>query len=143
MTLLELVIVIAAAAILASIAVPTYLSHVLCANRVEGRSILIALAAAQEKFYLQCNTYAATLDPNATADCATGQLRFPADSERGYYHVAITSADASGWTAVAAPAVDSPQLRDVRCQKYGLTSTGAKTARTSFDMPNDSECWSR
>ena len=32
------------------------------ANRAEGRSTLLALAAAQEKFYLQCNTYAATLD---------------------------------------------------------------------------------
>jgi type IV pilus assembly protein PilE len=143
MTLLELVIVVAVVGILASIAVPTYRSHVLRANRVEGRSILLALAAAQEKFYLQCNTYAATLDPSATTDCATGLLRFPADSERGFYHVTITSADTSGWTAEAAPVVDSPQLDDVRCQKYGLTSTGARSARTSADIPNDVECWSR
>jgi type IV pilus assembly protein PilE len=142
-TLLELVIVVAIVAILASIAVPAYRSHVLRANRTEGRSILLALAAAQEKYYLQCNTYAETLEPNLATDCATGLLRFPVESERGYYGVTVTSADTSGWTAQAAPAGDSPQIRDVRCQTYGLTSTGARSARTSVDIPNDVECWSR
>jgi type IV pilus assembly protein PilE len=142
-TLLELVIVVAVVGILAGIAVPAYRSHVLRANRLEGRSLLLALAAAQEKFYLQCSTYAATLDPNATTDCDTGQLRFPTDSERGYYRITMTSADTSGWTAEAAPTTDSSQLDDVRCQKFGLTSTGARSARTSVDIPNDVECWSR
>jgi type IV pilus assembly protein PilE len=143
MTLLELVSVVAIVAILASVAVPAYRSHLLRANRVEGRNLLLALAAAQEKYYLQCNTYALTLEPNLATDCATGLLRFPVESERGYYHVTIASADTSGWTAEAAPTGDSPQFDDVRCQKLGLTSTGARSARTSIDIPNDVECWSR
>ena len=143
LTLLELVIVVAIIGVLASIAVPSYRSHVLRANRAEGRTILLTLAAAQEKFYLQCNKYAATLDPNAATDCDTAQLRFSTSSERGYYHITITAADTSGWTAEAAPTGNSPQVDDVRCQKYGLTSTGAKSARTSVDIPNDVECWSR
>lgn len=143
MTLLELVIVVAVAGILASIAVPSYRNYVLRANRTEGRGALLALAAAQEKFYLQCNTYATTLDPNAATDCDTSQLRLSTSSERGHYDITMTSADASGWTAEAAPASTSPQLDDVRCQRYGLTSTGLRSARTSVDTPNDSECWGK
>jgi hypothetical protein len=55
----------------------------------------------------------------------------------------MTAADAGGWAAEAAPAGDSPQLDDVRCRKYELTSTGVRSARTSVDIPNDVECWSR
>lgn len=142
-TLLELVVVIGIVGILASIALPGYRNYVLRGNRAEGRSALLALATAQEKFYLQCNTYAATLDPNMMADCDAGRLRFSTSSERGYYYVTMTSADARAWTAEAAPAANSPQLDDVRCQTYGLTSAGARSARTSVNTPNDIECWSR
>jgi type IV pilus assembly protein PilE len=143
MTLLEIVIAAAVVGILASIALPGYRNYVLRANRAEGRSALLALATAQEKFYLQCNTYAATLDPTATTDCNAGRLRFSTRSERGYYRITMTSADTDGWAAEAVPTVDSPQLDDVRCREYGLTSTGARSARTSIDIPNDVECWSR
>jgi type IV pilus assembly protein PilE len=142
-TLVELIVVIAIVGILASIALPGYRSHVLRANRAESRSALLALAAAQEKFYLQCNTYAATLDPNAAADCDTGRLRFSASSEHGHYRITMTSADRDGWAAETAPAGDSPQLDDVRCRTYRLTSTGVRSAMTSDDTPNDFECWSR
>jgi type IV pilus assembly protein PilE len=143
MTLLELVVVGLIVAILASIAVPSYRSYVLRANRAEGRAALLALAAAQEKFYLQCNTYAAGLDPNAATDCDTGNLQLPTRSERGYYDIVVTATDVTGWTAAATPAGASPQLDDVRCQRYGLTSTGARSARTSADTPNDGECWGK
>jgi type IV pilus assembly protein PilE len=142
-TLIELVVVLGIVGILASLALPSYRNYVLRANRTEGRSALLALATAQEKFYLQCKTYAATIDQDAVSNCDTGLLRFPAYSEHGHYQITIASADTSGWAAEAAPAGDSPQFRDVRCQKYELTSTGAKSARTSADIPSDVECWSK
>ena len=58
MTLIELMIVVAIVALLASIAVPSYRQYVLRANRIEATTALLQLAAAQEKFYLQNNTYA-------------------------------------------------------------------------------------
>ena len=142
-TLIELAVTVVIVGILASIAVPSYRNYVLRANRTEGRAALLALATAQEKFYLQCNTYTATLDPEAATDCDTGQLQFPIGSERGYYTITVTAADATGWTAAAEPAGDSPQLKDFDCQRYGLTSTGAKSARTSADALNNSECWGK
>jgi len=143
MTLLELMIVGAVVAILASIAVPSYRGYVLRANRAEGRAALLALAAAQEKFYLQCNTYASTLDRDTATDCGAGVLRFPTSSERGYYDITVSTADASGWAAEAAATGSSPQFDDARCRRFGLTSAGVKSARTAADTPNDRECWAR
>ncbi|MEY2919514.1 MAG: hypothetical protein RL261_819 [Pseudomonadota bacterium] len=142
-TLLELVVVGAVIAILAGIAVPAYRGHVLRANRTEGRAALLALATAQEKFYLQCNSYAVTLNPDAETVCDKGNLRFPTSSERGYYDITVSAADANGWAAEAAATGSSPQLDDARCRRFGLTSTGAMNARTAAGTPNDGECWAR
>jgi len=143
MTLVELVVVVVIIAILASIAVPSYRGYVLRANRAEGRAALLALATAQEKFYLQCNTYTTALSPDTATDCDTGNLRFPTSSERGYYDITVNAADASGWAGEAVATGSSPQFDDARCRRLGLTSTGAKSAKTATDTPNDSECWTR
>ena len=142
-TLIELVVVVVIIGILASIAIPSYRNYVLRANRTEGRAALLALATAQEKFYLQCNTYTTDLDPDAATDCDTGNLRFPTSIERGYYNITVTAADETGWTANAEPADNSPQLEDAKCQWFELTSTGTKSAKNSADAPNNGECWGK
>jgi type IV pilus assembly protein PilE len=143
MTLIEFVVVVAIVGMLASIAIPSYRDYVLRSNRTEGRAALLALATAQEKFYLQCNTYTTVLNPNAATDCATGNLRLPTTSERGYYNVTVTAADATGWIAESEPAGGSPQLEDIKCRWFGLTSTGLKSAKTSNYAANSSECWGK
>jgi type IV pilus assembly protein PilE len=140
-TLIELMVVVAIVAILATIAVPAYRDYVLRANRTEGRAALLALATAQEKFYLQCNSYAEDLSTAAT-DCVTSNLQLSAASERGYYTLAITSADAEGWTATATPS-GLPQSKDSRCQEFQLTSTGLKSAKNSGGTDNSLECWGK
>ncbi len=143
MTLLELVFAVAMVAVLASIALPSYRNYVLRANRTEVRAALLGLATAQEKFYLQCNTYTTTLNENAATDCGTGNLRYPVTSERGYYSISVTAADESAWTAKAEPTIDSPQLDDVKCQWFGLSSTGAKSAKSSTNVDTTIKCWGR
>ncbi len=142
-TAIELVVVLAIGGILASLSVPAYRAHVLRANRGEARAALLSLATAEEKFYLQCNEYTSALDAAAATACSPGNLRFPATSERGYYAVAVTAADASGWTATATAVSTLPQYKDTRCRTFQLTSTGAKAARTSGHSANDFECWNR
>ena len=51
-------VVIAIVAILANIALGTYRSYILRANRTEGRMALLGIQVGQEKFFLQNNTYA-------------------------------------------------------------------------------------
>ena len=142
-TAIELVIVLAIVGILAGLSVPAYRDHVLRANRGEARAALLGLATAEEKFYLQCNEYTSTLDAAAATACSPGNLRFNATSERGYYTLAVTAADANGWTATATAVATLPQYRDTRCRTFQLASMGAKTARNSGNSANDSECWSR
>lgn len=150
-TLIELVVVIAVIGILASIAVPSYREYVRRANRSEARAALLALATAQEKYYLECNSYTATLDSSASNTCpgSSGSVNFPATSEKGYYTIAVTGgdADAAGnpqsWTATATAASGQPQIDDTKCRVFQLTSTGRKTAKNSSSAANDDECWSK
>lgn len=61
-TLIELMITVAIVAILAAIAVPAYSKYVLRAGRTEAISALQQLAAAQERYRLDHNKYALSLD---------------------------------------------------------------------------------
>lgn len=150
-TLIELVIVVVIIGLLATIAVPSYRQYVLRANRAEARAALLALATAEEKYYVMCNSYVATLDSSAPNTCPgkTGTLSFPATSERGYYSIEVTGADADAagnpqsWTATATAVSGKPQVDDTRCRVFQLTSTGQKTAKNSSNAANDDECWSK
>lgn len=141
-TLIELLVVLLAIGVLAGIAVPSYRAQLLRANRDEGRAALLALATAQEKFYLACQRYAADLDPARDNDCETQRLRFPAASERGYYRLAITSADAVGWSATATPA-GPPQEADTHCRLLQLDGIGRKSAVDAAVADSTLECWRR
>ena len=128
-TLIELIIVVAIVAILAIIAVPSYRSYLLRSHRVEAAAALLALSAAQEKFYLQNNTYTDKLD-----DAPPTGLGLQAVTENGFYDIAIDSADAAGFQATAT--AKGGQADDSHCASFTIDQTGTKTA-TSTD------CWSR
>lgn len=140
-TLIELVVVIVVIGILAAIAVPNYRDYMMRSKRGEARAALLALGTAQEKFYLQCNTYATAIGDAATS--CPGTLRFPATSERGYYQVAVTAADVNGWTATATAVAGQTQIQDTKCRTFQLTSTGIKTATNAGGASNDAECWDK
>jgi len=142
LTLIELVVVAVVIAVLAAIAIPSYRSHVLRANRTEARAALLALATAQEKFHLQCRHYATGLDPDKASDCDAASLSFPARSDRGLYSLRVTSADASGWTAEALP-TGPPQSADRPCQGLGLAGTGRRSAWDAARRDSVVECWGR
>jgi type IV pilus assembly protein PilE len=148
-TLIEIMITLLIVAVIATIAVPSYRDYVLRAHRTEARAALLALAAAQEKYYLQFNCYAAALDPTITAStaptnpttCAGGKLAFPATSERGYYDIAVTGVSLTDWTATATAVAGKAQAADTKCSVYQLTGTGIKSASTAASVANNDDCW--
>jgi len=136
-TLIELVIVIVIIGILASIAIPTYSEYVLRTHRVEGKSALLKLAAAQEQYYLQNNTYA-TAAKLTTAP--PGGLGIPATTENGWYTIAIADgANAAGYSATATAA--GSQTRDSKCTSFTINQLGQKTATKSGGGDATDDCW--
>jgi type IV pilus assembly protein PilE len=131
-TLIELLIVVVVVAILAGIAVPSYRAYVLRSHRVEGKSALLAVATAQEKFYLQNNRYA--LD-DERADAPPTGLGIPDDTENGWYSIEVEvddEDDPQAWSATVTAKGD--QADDTSCAEMTLTSTGSRSASSD-------SCW--
>jgi type IV pilus assembly protein PilE len=136
-TLIELVIVIVIIGILASIAIPTYSEYVLRTHRVEGKSALLKLAAAQEQYYLQNNTYATSAK---LTTAPPGGLGIPATTENGWYTIAIADgANAAGYSATATAA--GSQTRDSKCTSFTINQLGQKTATKSGGGDATDDCW--
>jgi type IV pilus assembly protein PilE len=135
-TLIELMIVIVIVAILASIAVPSYRNYVLRSHRVEAKAALLNLAAAQEKFYVQNNTYATntqltTAPPNGLGLAST--------TENGWYTVAIANgANAAGFSATAT--ATGTQTEDGDCATFTINQLGVKSATKSGGGASTA-CW--
>ena len=129
MTLIELMIVVAIVALLAAIAVPSYRQYVLRANRTEATTALLHLAAAQEKFYLQNNTYAGNA---LIAVAPPAGLGLSATTGGGRYTVAITAATAAAFSATATAA--GAQAADTTCATFTINQAGARTATSA-------NCW--
>ncbi len=129
MSLIELLVVVALIAILTVAALPSYRAYAVRAHRVEAAAALLALSAAQEKFYLQNNTYATEL-----TDAPPDGLGLQAVTAGGFYDIEIDSADAAGFGATAT--AKGGQADDTHCALFTIDQTGARSA-TSPD------CWSR
>lgn len=128
-SLIELLAVVSVLAILALAAAPAYRTAMLRAQRTEATAALLALAAAQERFHLQHQTYAA--DVSAAPPDGLGLQTV---TEGGRYAITITAADAATFAATAT--AQGQQARDTHCAEFGIDATGSRTAT------ND-DCWTR
>lgn len=122
-TLIELVVVMVIIGILAAIAIPSYRQYVIRSQRVDATAGLLRLATAQEKFYLQNNTYATQAQIAVAPPAGLGI----AGTEHGWYTLTITDSSAAGFTATAVPVAGGPQAGDA-CQLFQVNDRGVKTA---------------
>jgi type IV pilus assembly protein PilE len=139
-TLLELMAVIVILGILASIAIPSYRTYLLRAQRTDATAALLRVAAAQEKFYLQRNTYAS----NDQLDDAPPDGLGIDGTEHGYYDLEIT-ADAAGlavgYSVTATAKADGAQSKDTDCATFSIDQAGMRGALNSSDADNTAGCW--
>ena len=131
-TLIELLTVVIIIGILAAVAIPSYRQYVVRSQRADATAALLALATAQEKFYLQCNTYAT--DIAGANDCAAGEVAFGATSDQGWYDLSIPAASATDFTIRAEPVTGGAQENDAECTFFQVTGTGVRTASAA-------KCW--
>lgn len=138
-TLIELVVVIMIVGVLAAVAIPSYRAYVIRSQRSDAKDALLALATQQEKFYLQCNTYATTIA--GAPNCAAFELQAADASENGWYDLVIDDADATSYTLSATAAAGGNQAQDTECEVFRVTDRGIRTADDSGGTDNTEECW--
>lgn len=131
-TLIELMIVVAILGILSAIALPAYQQSVRSGARSEAQSLLVQVAANQERFYSDNNSYSTNADPLASPAVAT------LTSESGLYEVEV-EACGSGTIATCFVATATPQDTQTAdsCTTLTITNTGLKGA-TGDSVEN---CW--
>jgi len=138
-TLLELMAVVVILGILASIAIPSYRMYVLRAQRVDATAALLRVAAAQEKFYLQNNTYTTTLGSGGL-NLGSGN-----QTEKGWYTLSVAAPTGftigTAYTATATATSGQNQYRDTDCRTFTIRETGERGAANSGGTANTAACW--
>jgi len=133
-TLIELLVVVAIFSIVMTISVGAYRQYVQRANRTDAASLLLRVAAAQERYYLDQNRYA--------LDGDVAPLGFASrESEHGYYRLTLApgpSGNASiDFVATATVIAGRGQSDDADCVSFTITQSGV---RNSQPEPPDT-CW--
>jgi type IV pilus assembly protein PilE len=132
-TLMELVVVIVIIGVLAAIGAPMYRQYMQRTHRTEAKAALLRIAAEQERFYLQNNTYTNNL----------AALGFPAAvTENAVYTLTIPVATALAFQVNAAPRPGGGtngvnQMGDAECTLFTINAQGIRTATPN---PNN-RCW--
>ena len=133
-TLLEALIVLAVAGILAALALPAYRDHVQQAGRLEARQELMEVATDQERHHSRNGRYAADALP-MRAPATAGRRRL---TRSGLYEIEVRVCSGGDlrdcFTAVARP--QGGQARD-DCGWMSLTSDG----RRGSEGETVEECW--
>jgi type IV pilus assembly protein PilE len=136
-TIIELMVVVSIVAVLGTLAVSTYRSYILRANRTEARMALLATQVAQEKYFLQNNQYAPDI-ATVIAAPAAGGLGIPLSAggvtTGGYYTISFSAITANSYTLQAV--ATGTQTKDTAaCLIFTINDQGART-------PADSTgCW--
>ena len=137
-TFIEIMIVLVIVAILTAIVLPNYQDGVRKSRRTDGRAALAEMAAKQEQFFAQNNTYTTTIDV-----AGTGLGMGSTTSKDGYYNLTAAAGDCGTIsrcylltaTATGAQADDTP------CNKLTLDSLGRRAGYTSGGAANTDICW--
>jgi type IV pilus assembly protein PilE len=138
-TLIEVMIVVAIVAILATIALPSYQDSVRKSRRADAVLALQRIQIEQEKFRAECPSYATGF--NTTRACTTSPtvsylLPLANTSPDGYYGLSLAGS-ATSFTATATAVTGTSQASDTGCTVLTLAVTDLTLTRTP------TECWTR
>lgn len=138
-TLIELMMVVTILAIIAGIAVPSYRKYLLRSQRSEAKIALLQLQTAEEKYYMQNNSYT----ENVKAASPTG-LGLPGVSETGKYDITVkVGKDEDGnvaqtFVATATARAGGGQADDKDCGSFNIDERGTRTVSGGY---TPEQCW--
>ena len=134
LTLVELMVVVAVMAVIASIAYPLYSNQVQKTRRADAKIALESIAMAQERYYTVNGYYAAKLGSLQVSTAIQGGT-----SDQGYYSIGDPAvADGAQRFSVTATALSTgAQAGDIsKCGTFVIDQMGEKTSTGSL-----SNCW--
>jgi type IV pilus assembly protein PilE len=139
-TLIELMIAVAIAAILLSLAIPAYNRYIRQSRRNDARSALVDLAGREERYFnTNGNTYTTNLNSLGYGTVATPTMTVGS----GYYSVVLlpgaSGSIATSYLITAVP-ITVDQLKDTNCLYFSIDNTGLQLAGTPAVA--NSLCWS-
>ena len=129
-SLIELVVTMGIIALLAAIAYPSYINYTRRGYRTDATRNLMQMAQALERCYTQGFTYIGC----AAVPAGT------ANTPQKYYKITVATPSASQYTLTAVPNGE-PQIGDLPCQTFTLTSAGVQTALDSTGADDTGRCW--
>lgn len=143
-TLIELVIAMVVAAIIASIAIPSYQGFIDRGRRAVAIATLSELSAQQQAFRLKQRRFSTEF--NELLDIKTDTLYVGKDrrltaSKAGspLYALTLDTAD-DEWTGFTATAV-GVQTRDEDCAMFSLSAQGLEGAKNNAGKDSAGTCW--
>jgi type IV pilus assembly protein PilE len=145
-TLIEVIIVVAVLGILAAVAMPSFLDSIRKGRRSEAMGALAQVQQAQERWRANHSSYA---DNDKLSTVHPDGLGVAATTSNGYYAIALSDVDASGYTATATAKSGTSQYGDSHCRKLVLRQAGGNVIYSSadaggtVDTTGAARCWAR
>ncbi|SAK75293.1 Tfp pilus assembly protein PilE [Caballeronia pedi] len=140
-SLLELMIALAVAAIIASFAVPAYRTHVVKAHRVEAASAL--MRAVQ---FVETARLAQTSESGDAIALSAGLDQAPSNGAPVYRVAVLPESSTNGGYAIEAVPVATGPMQDDGCGAFVIDATGlrwnhAPGATDPLDAAQSARCW--
>lgn len=140
-SLIELMVVVAVAGILAAIAYPAYTSWVQRSRRADAMAVLTAIVQAQERYRSNNSAYAPDVDT----------LNVNVSAIAPNYDISIAGVDnpptlTSGYVVTATVKTSGLQKNDTNCATMSVQLLGALLQYLASDAANNdtrSTCWGR
>jgi type IV pilus assembly protein PilE len=141
-TLIELMVALTIAAVLAAISWPAYRQVMHRTQRIEARLALLKLQYLQERHFADHHAYAGEL----RAGGSDNALPMGALTEEGNYDLSLTlDADGQAYVAIARARPTGHQAGDTHCQRLSIDTVGTRrSAATTGDWRPEpgGGCWS-
>ena len=155
-TLVELMIVVAIATILFSIAIPTYIAQVRQSRRTDAKTALLDLAGREESFFSTNGSDYTNLAGSL------GYTGWPVKTPSGYYTISFAAGAGASCVAaqgaalgcdpnpnapngpsyylIATPVAGTSQAGDTQCTSFAVDSIGNQYATGTY---TSAQCWSQ
>jgi type IV pilus assembly protein PilE len=147
-TIIELMIVVAVAGVLALVAYPSFMDSVRKGQRAEAVAALAQVQQSQERWRANNASYAD--DAKLTPDLPNG-LGISRSTGSGLYSLNIDEPNANGYTATATATAGKSQSRDTKCTVMRVRLDGANIqyggcagcVLPGGELTDPDRCWSR